>query len=238
MSKGPFVARIDKVDRAKDVNLQVTRLCDERKSELNMPPLADTSSLKTKDIIVYYLADDGHTAEKGKKTARKERPVLVYLGDIHGCPLKDKSLIWLEKGKDGIKQQKLPKIVEYLLEVSEFYASRRELVEKSLNILRLTQDEETLDALFSMPPLLLYQLLGNKVHWFSSKYQMCAKEELKQIVSDAFIPVQIADAVVALALTGVDLENPCKHDIWRLMALARLHGESQEKIDNFVAACK
>lgn len=239
MSKGPFVARINRVDRENECNvLKLVRLRDERKSEVKMPADVDISALKSGMVITYYLAEDDWADVNFQQIKHEDRPVVIFESCEHGEPVKE-FFLWLEKGECVLKLEKLPKIAEILLNQSYFYSARRILVEKSLDILKLTQDPETIDALFSMPPLTLYKLLGETVHTLSQKEAAKMCPEVRWVyVRDAFVCIQIADSLLAMAHSGVDLESPRRRDLRRILGLALLHGENEEKINDFIASYK
>lgn len=240
MSKGPITARIDQVENGKDCFIvSVTSVSHARKSKIKIPNSADISAFEPDKFITFCLAEDVSTDETFMHHGRDdERAVVVFLSNDYGKPYKNNHL-WLEKGKTMLNLQKLPHIVETLFEVSSYYRERRILVEKALDVLNLTQDLETVDALFSMKAKNLYLLLGNKLEPLPQATACQLGSGLRlTVIEDFFIPVQIADCLLAMAENNIDLENPCRRDLRHLLFLAQMHGESKEKIDAFIANYK
>ncbi|MBO5039057.1 MAG: hypothetical protein J6C85_06370 [Alphaproteobacteria bacterium] len=237
MSKGPITARIDKVVKGKDCfSVCVTVLADERKSEIKIPDTADVSAFAEDKIITFHLAEDVSNNENFTVHKREDgQPVLIFLSDEQGFPFKN-GLLWLEKGKETLTLEKLPQIAELLLEVSPYYSKRRVLVEKALEVLKLAQDPETIDALFSMKAENLYALLGDTLEPLPQTTAFPLTRSLRlAVIEDFFIPVQIADCLLSLATSGVDLENPRRRDLWHILFLALMHGESKETVNDFIA---
>lgn len=237
MSKGPFIARIDKVVKGKNcVTACVTSLANGRQSEIKLPDTVDLSQLVPDVIIGYYLEENVSSSENFSPKQREETlPVLVFLSDDEGMPL-EKGLILLKEGNRVLTLQKLPHIVDALLDVSPYYRTREVLVAKALNVLDITQDADTLDALFSMKVENLYALLGNILAPLPQTKAAPPSLELQSfVVKNIFIPVQIADCLLSMASNGANLENPSECDLRDILRLASVHGENQETIDNFIA---
>ena len=216
MSKGPKTARINKIGAAENFHLLWVSSCFNGKVDVVMlPQSVDISALKRGDIITYYLAEET-CDERLSGQSQKERAVLVFkrLPDEQGV---DGSFFWVSAGEKTLYFQKIPCIVEILLRLSAYYGKREKLVVTSLKILEMTQDVEALDALFSMRPEVLDPLLGMK---------------------NSVIPVQIADSLVSLSLSGADLEQPRRRDLRQMLSLAILHGEPPRKIYDFISNYK
>ncbi len=218
MSKGPITARINKISAAENFHiLDVEQLCNEKRETVKLPQTADISRLCPGSVITYYRAEDGIIPENIHDMPEEERVVLVFSrnGDGIGIPPQEERMMWMDKGDRLVTLEKLPRIVEILLGLSSYYGKRRDIVEKSLEILEMSQDPETIDALFSVRPNVLDELFGEKF---------------------TVISVQIADSLLALAMAGADLEHPRRRDLRPILALAALHGETQSKIYDFMTA--
>lgn len=236
MSKGPITARIDQVVKGNGcLTLCVTSITNERESRIKLPALADISAFEPDKIITFYLAEEVSNGETFTVHRREDgQPVLIFLSDDQGQPLKN-GLLWLEKGSETLKLQKLPRVVEILLELSSYYGKRRALVEKALEVLKLTQDAETIDALFSMKAENLYALLGDMFEPLPQATAISLSRSFRlAVVEDCLIPVQIADCLLSMSASGVDLENPRKRDLRHILYLALMHGESKETVNDFI----
>lgn len=233
MSKGPFTVRINKVVKTELFNvLDMTHVCNERKDELKMPLTVNISELPPKSIITYYLADDDLADEQMNRIERDERPVVMFSSDENGNPAKTGNFLWLAQGNLELQLKKLPRIVEILLGISAYYGKRRDIVEKSLEILKLTQEPETIDALFSMSAPRLCALFGEKIHPSAKPEVLPSMKE--EMLCEAIIPLQIADALVSLYSMGADLEHPHRRSLRHMLVLALLHGESRKLIEEFI----
>ena len=113
-----------------------------------------------------------------------------------------------------LEQNELPRIITILLSLSAYYGLREDYVKEALNILRMSQDPEAIDALFSVSEKTLTDLLGEK---FST------------------VSVQVADSLIGLALADGDLEHPRKRELRQILMLATLHGEPHQKIYDFIS---
>lgn len=234
-----MTARINQIDTVDSFHvLKVTELAHEKEDVVKIPIDVDISPLSKGSVITYYRAEEDLSVDEVKIPA-PGHIVLIFKrqNQEEKLPDKDKRFLWLEKGTELLSVERLPRIVEILLGVSDYYGKRRDLVEKSLEILKLTQDPETLDALFSMPIIRLYDLLGDKVYpsVVQKNLPLCYAGNALQ-VSDAFISVQIADQLVALALAGADVEHPRRRDVRQILSLAVLHGLPHQTAHDFIVS--
>ena len=229
MSKGPIIARINQIDTADGFRtIQAEQLFEQffhgRKETLQLPENDELKRLAVGDAITFYRAEDNVETGEAMENLRdfdrrdqKERIVLLFKCQPNGqgFPSKEERVFWLDKGEKLLELEKLPRIIEILLGLSMYYGKRREAVEKSLDILRLSQDPEAIDALFSVRPEKLDELLGGE---------------------DMLFAVQIADAMLALKLAGADLEHPRRRDLRQILSLAVLHGTAERTVKDFIDA--
>lgn len=237
MSKGPIIARINLIVRGKNYfAIYVTSLANGCESEIKLPDTADISAFEPEKIITYYLSEEVSTNENFMSSTHNIGcPVIIFSSDCLGKPLKS-SILWLKKGKKMLNLQKLPRLVEILLGLSPYYGKRRDLAEKALEVLNLTQDPETIDALFSMKAENLYALLGDMFEPLPQATAVSLSRSFRlAVIEDCFIPVEIADCLLTMATSGVDLENPYRRDLRHILFLALMHGESKETINDFIA---
>ena len=152
----------------------------------------------------------------------EERVVLVFSQKMEDDKSKNGSKVfWISKGEKlpalekVLVQDKLPRVITILLGLSAYYGLREDFAKEALNILRMSQDPEAIDALFSVSANTLRDLLGEK---FSA------------------VSVQIADSLIGLALADGDLEHPRKRELRQILMLATLHGEPHQKIYDFISS--
>ena len=123
-----------------------------------------------------------------------------------------------------------------MFEISDYYRKHKNIAQKTLEILDITQDAEALDALFSMPPFMIYELFGDKVCLESYETVCSVSDNLRlETISNAFIPVQLADILVTMKTLGQNIDNPQNtEDLTNISFLAILHGEDPKSIQNFI----
>ncbi len=227
MSKGPLTARINKIGAAENFRVFDVELlndhCYGRVEVFKLPQTEMTSRLQKGDTVTYYYAEDivgGKVSDEIKifgqhKSRDEERVVLLFkcMADGEKLPLPEERVLWLDKGEKLLILDHLPRLVEILLEVSPYYGRRRLSVEKSLDVLKMSQDPETIDALFSIRPEKLDALLGCK---------------------DMLFAVQIADALLYLASSGADLEHPRHRELRQILSLAMLHGLPEKTVREYI----
>ncbi|MBR5598688.1 MAG: hypothetical protein IKW39_01470 [Alphaproteobacteria bacterium] len=242
MSRGPYYAYVEQIEST-DKGHKITVLLKStyKRSSLEFSGEIDFSSLKIGDNICYYqsLPD----SQNNNSEEKKNKVVLMFKHQKEASnPFRYtfttpivKDWIYIYKGKKILELEKIPRIIGMLVNLSDFYRDRHELVEKALGILEITQDIDTLDALFSMKPDVIHELLGDKVCLYSDdELKKLQPYTRKGIIEDAFIPVQIADLLVSLKLANVDLHNPHRRDLPMVMALAVIHGTSYDLIRSFI----
>lgn len=232
-----MTARINKIDTADCFHvLCVADLRTEQKDEVKIPVSVDISPLSPGCVIVYYRAEEEYSKAEGE-TPSSGRIVLLFTISRagYGKASNQDRFLWLEKGETLFNLERLPRIAEILLGISDYYGKRRDVVEKSLEILKLTQDPETLDALFSLRPEVLHILLADKACPVTK--EQLASLSLKDrngLISDAVISVQIADILVALSQSGADFEHPRRRDVRQILSLALIHGASYRTVNDFI----
>lgn len=240
MSRGPFRANVINITHVDGYHELTVKLESTGADEVILvSDEADIEAISNiGDCVVYYLAEPDNI-DNDKKS--NNIAVVIYkefysVSSVESLPIL-KSWYWIRKGNKILNIDKLPKVIDILLGLSCFYGKRKELVEKALTVLELTQDEHTLDALFSMPPLTLYELLNDNVCLDNYETICSIDEEIRcSIIIDTIIPLQIADLLVNLKLSGADFEKPTKHDLAQTLALAVIHGENPYKIQNFICS--
>ena len=240
MSNGPFYAFIEKISDLDD-RYEILVLLKYRcqRSTIFLPKSVDITHLQVEDNICYYLSSCEKESERRVVLLFKHnKDYLSPFRHTFETPIL-KDWFYIYKGDKVLELNELPQAMNLLLTLSTFYSKRHELVKKSLEILEITQDQCALDAIFSMKPEKIYELLGDKVC-------LCSNEELSSlnpyirnsIIEDAFIPVQIADLLVSLKLNGADLDNPYRRDLPQILALAVIHGTPYEVINEFISDYK
>lgn len=217
MSKGPITARVMNIDTAGSFRLIRVEEYISRKEDLVILPLsADISELRCGDVISYYRADEQEISSM--KQTDEERIVLLFTRKEEATTSK---VFWISKGEKlpaiekVLEQNELPRIITILLSLSAYYGKREDFAKEALTILRMSQDPEAIDALFSVSSETLHDLLGEKI---------------------SAVSVQIADSLVNLALADGDLEHPRKRELRQILMLATMHGESHQKIYDFISA--
>ena len=220
-------ARINQIDAAGNFHVFNVELLNEHcygKAEVfKLPQTEVTGRLQKGDIVTYYYAEDfagSAIGEDGKifwprESRGEERVVLLFkcASDEENFPRPEERVLWLDKGERLLTLDHLPRLVEILLEVSPYYDRRRSAVEKSLDVLELSQDPETIDALFSIRPEKLDVLLGGK---------------------DMLFAVQIADALLYLASLGADFEHPRRRELRQILSLAVFHGTPEKAVREYI----
>lgn len=238
MSKGPYYANVKMIssnESGHQISVVLSGTLAER--TIVLPLEFSIENLKIKDRICYYLSSP-ETKENEKEPAEQR---VVFLSKIEGDLFYEDRMpkicdwFYVYKGEKILELDKLPKIILALLKVSPFYEKRRELVERALGILEITQDPDALDALFSMKCLRLYEVLGDKVCLYPKNELLKLQPYTRStIIEDAFIPVQIADLLISLKMYGADINNPYKRDLSQVMALAIVHGTPYETVKTFI----
>lgn len=220
MSKGPITACVTRIDIAGGFqSIKVKSYILQKEDLVVLPISADISKLKCGDYITYYRADEQEITSM--EQTDEERVVLVFSQKIEDDKSKNGSKVfWISKGEKlpalekVLEQNELPRIITILLSLSAYYGLREDYVKEALNILRMSQDPEAIDALFSVSAKTLTDLLGEK---FST------------------VSVQVADSLIGLALADGDLEHPRKRELRQILMLATLHGEPHQKIYDFIS---
>lgn len=229
MSKGPFNARIKEISVSEsrvlikveplelwDMFLGVEEPSSNELETIALPNNTAICWLNPGDIITYYRAEK-EVSSDGK--AQHGAVVLAFKRSHKGTmlPKESEQFFWLSKGKPLAEIKALPRVVEILCELSDYYGKRRYVLEMTTEILNCTQDPEAIDALFSIRKEVLTQLLGNE---------------------ESFIAVQVADSLMTLLLSGADLDHPNRHDLRQFLSLAVMHGTPQADVDAFIASYK
>jgi hypothetical protein len=240
MSNGPYYAFIEKISPLDD-RFEISVLQKDRcqNNTIFLPIDVEISHLKIGDNICYYLCSCDNEIEK--------RVVLLFKHDKDSLnPFRYsfrtpilKDWFYVYKGDKILELKELPQVINLLLTLSTFYSKRYELVKKSLDILDITQDPCALDAIFSMRPEKIYELLGDNVCLCSNDLLMQLEPYSRNsIIEDSFIPVQIADLLVNLKLSGVDIYKPFRRDLPQVLTLAVIHGTPYEVIKDFFYSYK
>lgn len=242
MSKGPFrasVINITHVDGYHELTVKSDSTCLD--DVIFISDIANIEVINIGDSIVYYLEEkDSSISEED----RSKNIVVVIYKEFYSVsspmlfPVL-KSWCWIRKGEQILQLDKLPGIIEILFNLSRYYRNRKKLAQKAIDILNTTQDVEALDALFSMHPCTLYEVLSDKV-CLDDYETICSVEEKarNQAINDTFIPVQIADLLVNLKANGADVENPHKRDLFQITAMAITHGEKPKDVHDFISSYK
>ena len=243
MSKGPYCAYVKQIltdDISHKISTELKANC--QNILLELPKEVDIRKLNIDDHISFYLSSP--QSEDGDIKAKEQKVVLIFkhskdemrlFRNVHGSSIEN-DWFYIYKGEKLLELDKLPKCINLLMGISPFYGKRFDLVKKALEILDLTQDPDTLDALFSMKPQVIYELLQDKVC-------LCSNDELSKLpsyvrdtlIEETYIPVQIADLLVSMKLNGADLENPYKRDLPLIFALATIHGTPSNIINEFMS---
>ncbi len=217
MSKGPITARVINIDTAGSFHsIKVNNTITGKDDLVILPSSADIGKLKINDLITYYRADEQEICSM--KQTDEERIVLLF---VRKEDVATSKVFWISKGEKlpaiekVLEQDELPRVITILLSLSAYYGKREDFAQEALNILRMSQDPEAIDALFSVSTATLVDLLGEK---FSP------------------VSVQIADSLINLALADGDLEHPRKRELRQILMLATMHGESHQKIYDFISA--
>ena len=242
MSKGPFrasVINITHVDGYHELTVKSDSTCLD--DVIFISDIANIEVINIGDSIVYYLEEKDSSVSEDDRS--KNIVVVIYKEfysvSSHGRFPVLKSWYWIRKGEQILQLDKLPGIIEILFNLSRYYRNRKKLAQKAIDILNTTQDVEALDALFSMHPCTLYEVLSDKV-CLDDYETICSVEEKarNQAINDTFIPVQIADLLVNLKANGADVENPHKRDLFQITAMAITHGEKPKDVHDFISSYK
>ncbi|MBQ8751332.1 MAG: hypothetical protein IJZ30_06835 [Alphaproteobacteria bacterium] len=240
MSKGPFrasVINITHVDSYHKLTVKSDSTCLD--DVIFISDNANIEVINIGDCIVYYLEEKDSSVNEDDRS--KNIVVVIYKEfysvSSHGLFPVLKSWYWIRKGEQILQLDKLPGIIEILFNLSRYYRNRKKLAQKAIDILNTTQDVEALDALFSMHPCTLYEVLSDRV-CLDDYETICSVDEKvrKQTINDAFIPVQIADLLVNLKANGADIENPHKRDLFQITAMAITHGEKPKDVHDFISS--
>ena len=236
MSKGPFYARVVKITEHDNLHKIVVQAPENLFTEVIRVFDCENFCLKEGDNIAYYL--DEATSQD---VFSNECDVVVLFKHNIGAKCKDdipilKDWYYARKGERILELKKLPKIIDILFEISDYYRKHKNIAQKTLEILDITQDAEALDALFSMPPFMIYELFGDKVCLESYETVCSVSDNLRlETISNAFIPVQLADILVTMKTLGQNIDNPQNtEDLTNISFLAILHGEDPKSIQNFI----
>lgn len=219
MSKGPISARVLNIDTAGGFHsIKVQNVISGKEDLVILPSSADIQKLTKDDIITYYRADEQEITSM--EQTDEERVVLLFSRQGEGNASQTSKVFWIAKGEKlpalekVLEQNELPRVIVILLSLSAYYGKREDFAKEALNILRMSQDPEAIDALFSVSSETLSDLLGEN---FST------------------VSVQIADSLINLALADGDLEHPRKRELRQILMLATLHGETRKKIYDFIS---
>lgn len=219
MSKGPITACVINIDTAGGFHsIKVKDVISGKEDLVILPSSADIQTLKKDDIVTYYRADEQEITSM--EQTDEERVVLLFSRKGEGNAPQSSKVFWIAKGEKlpalekVLEQNELPRIIVILLSLSAYYGKREDFAKEALNILRMSQDPEAIDALFSVSSETLSDLLGEN---FST------------------VSVQIADSLINLALADGDLEHPRKRELRQILMLATLHGETRKKIYDFIS---
>lgn len=219
MSKGPVTASVINIDTAGGFHsIKVKNVISGKEDLVILPSSADIQTLKKDDIVTYYRADEQEIISM--EQTDEERVVLLFSRKREGDASQTSKVFWIAKGEKlpalekVLEQNELPRIIVILLSLSAYYGKREDFAKEALNILRMSQDPEAIDALFSVSSETLSDLLGEN---FST------------------VSVQIADSLINLALADGDLEHPRKRELRQILMLATLHGETRKKIYDFIS---
>lgn len=227
MSKGPFNARVKEIRASKkhifltveplelsDVHLWQEQSSPEELEIIALPRNVDVNWLNPDDVITYYRAEK-------KSESNDDEPngaVVVAFNrtpDGTSLPEEGKRFFWVRGGELLAEINDVPRVVEILCGLSDYYGKRRDVLEMTIEILNCTQDPEAIDALFSIRKEVLNQLLGN---------------------NESSVAVQVADSLMTLLLSGADLEHPSRRDLRQFLSLAVMHGTPQADVDAFIAS--
>ena len=205
MSKGPVTASVINIDTAGGFHsIKVKDVISGKEDLVILPSSADIQTLKKDDM----------------EQTDEERVVLLFSRKGEGNASQSSKVFWIAKGEKlpalekVLEQNELPRVIVILLSLSAYYGKREDFAKEALNILRMSQDPEAIDALFSVSSETLSDLLGEN---FST------------------VSVQIADSLINLALADGDLEHPRKRELRQILMLATLHGETRKKIYDFIS---
>lgn len=219
MSKGPITACVVNIDTAGSFHsIKVKNIISGKEDLVVLPISADIQKLKKADVITYYRADEQEICSM--EQTDEERVVLLFSRKSEEGASQSPKVFWIAKGEKlpalekVLEQNELPRIIIILLSLSAYYGKREDFAKEALNILRMSQDPEAIDALFSVSSETLRDLLGEKI---------------------SAVSVQIADSLVNLALADGDLEHPRKRELRQILMLATLHGETRKKIYDFIS---